>query len=991
MIQARTSGSTIGGMLEGVDRWSSDHLVGRENERERLDQALRDAVAGRVRILLVSGESGVGKSRLVSTFATDALLSGARVLAGSCLDVGEGVLPYAPFVEALRGLIAELPSAAVDELVGEGRSDLARLIPEVATTSATNTASAAPAGQLFELILRVLTRLATDQPVVLVIEDVHWADRSTMHLVAFLERNLRAAVLLLLTVRADELHRGHPIRGRLAELDRRGRLSRLDLAPLDRRATAELITALLRRPPPPRLVGQVYERSEGNPFHIEMLVAAEAEAGLHRRRLPDRLRDALISQIDGLQPVTQRVLRVAAVIGRQVDSGLLPELASITGYRPEQITGALQEAVSRHVFVAAATGDAYLFRHALLQEAVYDDMLPDERSRIHGAVARILEARFDTSQPGAAALAELAHHWFAAQDQPRALVASVNAARAAVQNFAPAEAVVQFDRALMLWDQVPDVAAVTGMQRSDIFVASAKAADLAGEPVLAARHLKTAVALLDRAAQPELVADLLLQLSWFVYFGVGDQHEGDTYVREAAGLVPAQTPTSVRATLLSALAYLALRRGDYGEVVRLSGEALDVAQRVGDDQLRRAAQARIAQGLVFLGQVDKGVAYALAAVEPEPPLEAYRAVHVYINATDALGLAGRVDDVVRIGRDGVRLGLRQGARSGNVPFILGNIAETLIDAGRWAEADEYVTEALDMDPGITSERVVRHWHARLLFERGQVDLAHREWEDLLRLGVEDAPWHSGVTEGLAACLLFEGNLAAARRVVDDGIRWVQDHIRYGSSVVLVGLAVEVAAADRGLAQSSARTQRLLDRLDAQMRAHSGVAPLIAARVASARATAARVLGGDELARWSDAVERWEALSMLPGLAAAYVGRARARLDVGDRAGAAEDLRRARGLTDQIGASLRRDEIDSLASRAGLRLGERAATRDDDLLTRREREVLGLLVAGCTNRQIAERLFIAEKTASVHVSNILAKLGVPNRGQAVAAAQGRGLV
>ncbi len=986
MTQVRTSGSTIGGMLISVDRWSSDHLVGRTTEREQLDQALRDTVAGRVRIALVAGEAGVGKSRLVDTFTTDAQLSGARVLGGSCLDVGEGVLPYAPFIEALRGLVAELPTAKVDELIGEGRSDLSRLLPEVGV-AAPATQPAAPAAQLFELILGVLTRLAAEQPVVIVIEDFHWADRSTMDLVAFLERNLRVAVLLVLTVRSDELHRGHPARNRLAELDRHGLLRRIELAPLDRRTTTELVTALLRRPPAPRLVGQVFDRSGGNPFHIEMLIAAEAATP---GQLPERLRDMLVSQIDALPPETQRVLRVAAVVGRRVDADLLSRVASATGSESNEITSGLREAVSRHLLVARAADEAYAFRHALLQEAVYDDMLPDERSRVHAAVASILESR--DAGASAADLAELAHHWFAAHDQKRAVSAAVDAARAASERFAPAEAVAQFDRALSIWDQVPDADAVTGMQRSDVLIATAKAAWLIGEPVLAAKHLRAAIAQLDRATQPDLVGELLLRLAWFVYFGAGTQQEGDALVSEAAALVPDEPPTSVRSAILSALAYVALRSGDNLEGARLSHQALDVALRVGDDQLRRLAQVRIGQSLVALGKVDDGVEHAMSALEPETQLEVYRLGQIYVNVTDVLILACRADDVVTVGRDGVRRGLRQGARGGFVPYILGNIGEALIEAGRWTEADDAVTEALEMDPGVASERAVRQLHARLLFERGQVELAHRECEDLLELGGADDPQVGGpLADSLAACLLFRGDIEQARQVVDDGLGWVQDAIRYTSMLFMRGLDIEEAVVELGHPAATERARRLLVQLEALRAAQAGAAPLVEARLATARATAARVLGGDGLAASADAVRRWEGLGMSPGLVAALVGSARAHVAAGDRGAATDELRRARGLTEQIGATTRRERIDALAARAGLHLGERPVERDDHVLTPREREVLGLLAEGSTNRQIAERLFISEKTASVHVSNILAKLGVPNRGQAVVAAKGRGLV
>ncbi len=561
----QTWASATGGMLSDVDRWSSDYLVGRATERAELEHALRDAIAGRVRVTLVTGEAGVGKSRLVSTFATDAQLAGARVVTGSCLDVGEGVLPYAPFVEALRQLIAELPSHEFDELVGEGRSDLGRLLPEMAAGTPT-APQAAPAAQLFELILGVLSRLAATRPVVLVIEDVHWADRSTMDLITFLERNLRAAVLLLLTVRSDELHRGHPVRVRLAELDRHGLMTRVELGPLDRRATTELITELLRKPPAPRLVGRVYDRSGGNPFHIEMLVAGD---GAGQGGLPDRLRDMLVSQIDALDPETQRVLRVAAVVGRRVDSGLLARVASSTGSRPDQITAGLREAVSRHLLVADAADEAYAFRHALLQEAVYDDMLPDERSRLHAAVARILEAR-GTAEPDATALAEQAHHWFAAHDQRRALGAAVAAAQRGLGRHSPRRRLSR--SSIAHWRSGTGCLTPRMSLACSAATSSSPARAWPGSPVRPCSRRSTCGWPSPSSTvrrRPELVGELMLRLAWHVYFGAGTQADGDALVADAAELVPPEPPTSTRSLALSALSYTALRDGDNVDGVRL--------------------------------------------------------------------------------------------------------------------------------------------------------------------------------------------------------------------------------------------------------------------------------------------------------------------------------------------------------------------------------------------------------------------------------------
>ncbi|HXQ54500.1 MAG TPA: AAA family ATPase, partial [Actinomycetes bacterium] len=392
----------IGGVARRV---SSPVLVGRDAEVAQLRAALELAAAGRPATVVVAGEAGVGKTRLVAELLGEAAGRGAVALTGGCLDVGEGVLAYAPLVEALRPLPSVTEPAELERVLGGARAELARLVPELGSPAeAGGTSASAPLAptRLFELLLGVLHRLAETGPLLVVVEDLHWADQSTRDLLGFLVRNLRGGVALVLTYRSDELHRRHPLRPFLAELDRSGRAERLELGRLGRRDLAGLLTGILGEPAPPPLVGEVLARSEGNPFFAEELLAAHLDG----TRLPSVLRELVLARVQALSEPAQRVLEVAAVAGTRVDHELL---AAVVGQDAEELVWLLREAVGRHVLGVDEASGAYVFRHALVQEAIYDDLLPVQRGPLHAAYARALERRITqrgeaSGTPGATAV-----------------------------------------------------------------------------------------------------------------------------------------------------------------------------------------------------------------------------------------------------------------------------------------------------------------------------------------------------------------------------------------------------------------------------------------------------------------------------------------------------------------------------------------------------------------------------------------------------------
>ncbi|HEX5900231.1 MAG TPA: AAA family ATPase [Solirubrobacteraceae bacterium] len=447
-----------------TQRVTSPEFVGRERELAGLSAALERAADGRPAVALVSGESGVGKTRLVAELAAGARAQGARVLTGDCVDLGDGELAYAPIVSALRGL-------DVGEL--DGAAGLAPLLPQLDPPEA-GAQSALSQGRVFELLLALLGRLAEAQPLGLVFEDVHWADRSSRDFLAFFVRNARQQrVLLVATYRTDELHRRHPLRALVAEAERAPIVERVGLERFTREEIVAQLTGILGRRPEARLVDELFARAEGNPFFTEELAAAATG-----ERLPANVADALMLRVEGLSASAQAVLRLAAVAGPRVSHGRLERAA---GLAPDELVAGLREAVAHNIVVSDPETDAYGFRHALMREALADDLLPGERGPLHAALARALEADPALSVSPSGVTAQLAFHWFAAHNLPAAFSASAQAGAEAMRLAAFAEANAHYERAIELWDGVPEDVRAAGPSLVDLIRSAAEAAHLAGE------------------------------------------------------------------------------------------------------------------------------------------------------------------------------------------------------------------------------------------------------------------------------------------------------------------------------------------------------------------------------------------------------------------------------------------------------------------------------------------------------------------------------
>ena len=983
---------------------SSPVLVGRSGQLSALDTALAEAGRGRPSAVVVGGEAGVGKTRLVAEFAERSRGAGARVLAGGCLELGADGLPFAWFTAVLRGLVRDLGAAGVAGLLpGGAAGELARLLPEFGTAESPDDSGEARA-RLFEQLLIVLERLADAGPVVLVVEDMHWADRSSRDLLAFLIRNQPSAdgLLMVVTYRSDDLHRAHPLRPLLAELDRIGWVTRMDLGRLTRPDTARLVAQITGRDPDDGLLAAVYRRTEGNPLFVEALLGS---GGLGSG-LPESLRDLLVAAVRGLPEESQDVVRVASAGGDRTGDGLL---AAVTGLDGPALARALRPAVAANVLLADS--DGYVFRHALIREAVHDELLPGERGQVHRRFAEAIAADPTLVMAGGRvqAAVEQAYHWYAAHDSTRALVSAWQAASQADRSLAYAEQLAMLSRVLELWEQVPDAAQRIGADHIAVLEESVRAAQQAGENDRGIMLAQAGLREIDTAADPVRAA-LLLKARGQLKYHLGRADYLDD-LQEAVRLVPADPPSPARARVLEALAHRTMheRGGGSGDTAlrAIAEEAVITARRAGDAVTEAAALVILACAEPIGGNVERIRVLLARARAVGSGANAYEPFLAAAMAEwETLEFAGLHEQAAAVAREGLAAAGEYGLVRSYGAVLAGNLAESLMSLGRWDEADEIIEGALQFG----SLRLERTYLQRLA---GDMALARGD----LATAAESVAWIKSVLEHTryqtqyhlplirleTQVQLTQGGRAGALSAIGDALdRFdARQSPRYAWPLLVAGARACAAAAAAPDGALVAKAAAMLDRLQAEagtlaaeglsQRAHQLTFAAEAACGGQALA-AAEPQPGDMRAAWDQAGQSWEAAGEPYPLAVTLLRSAEAALGSGDRDGATTRLRRAADLAQRLGARPLGDDIALLARRARITLGQPGEAADTQIpeperlgLTARELEVLRLVAAGRSNREIASELFISVKTASVHVSNILAKLGVTSRGEAAATA------
>jgi DNA-binding CsgD family transcriptional regulator/tetratricopeptide (TPR) repeat protein len=997
--------------MDGVlHRLSSPTFVGRAEELAVLDGALQRAATGVPAFAFIAGESGVGKSRLIAEFEARSRESGAQVFVGHCLELGGTVIPYAPVLDALRPVARELALCGEelrDSLTPQTRLALAELMPEFG--SKLDLPSAGEPGnqsRLFEGLLALLDRLGAQQPpLVLVLEDLHWADASTRDFLTFLVRSARTEPLCLVaTYRSDELHRRHPLRPVLAELERVSGVDRLGLERFDAEEVEALVAAILDHPDP-GLAERLFARAEGNALYTEELLAASTDDGC--TDLPESLRDALLTRIERLPVAAQAVVRVAAVAERPLHHGLLEAVCDhLSG---DELMAGAREAVAGQALVARPDG-TYAFRHALVGEAVYEDLLPGERITLHAAIAEALELDpyllGELSSSGVAA--EMAMHYHAAHDLPRALPASVEAGEAAERVFAYREGMRHFERAIEIWPRVPDAAERAGIDLAELLRLASAAANYAGESARAIALAQRAVQEVDEQAEPLHAARMYAHLGKLLRGG-GEGDESLTAYERAMALLP-EGETLERARLLEAQSTHLMLRGRYSEAIPLAAEAAKAACELGVRDLESRTLNTQGLSVAALGEVDRGLdmlhrARELAA--DGPPADFSRAV---VNLAEVLDRVGRINEGLAVLQEALPIVAQRPEQSSYDAFLGLQVVDKLRRLGRLDEAAAAMPAGVPGDAIGSANLMLVFMRAELAYRRGDASLkGHLDAWRRLSIGTRDPQWHEPLESLTAQLAAREGRFDDARAAIDRGLDVIRDsedgerHVH----IVTVGVQVEAEAAERArdLGQPVAleRTEALLaelERAEAKPAQWAEGAPYAQlARAEAGRVRYAHDGSAPDPAAWSVPAETLTALGLKYPAAYARLHEAESWLLAGDREAATTALAAAGEMAQAMGANHLIEETDALGRRGRLRAATvgplpDAVDGDDPAqalgLTPRELEVLLLVAEGRTNKEIGATLFMSEKTASVHVSRILAKLDVGGRVEAAAVAHRLGL-
>ena len=936
---------------------ASGALVGRVRELEALGRALDATHAGRGSTVLITGEAGIGKTRLASEVARRAGEVGFEVMLGRSMDLVGAELPYQPFVDALR----------------RGGHSL-RL-------------DARPPGSqltVFEEALALLAERAAATPVLLILEDLHWADNSTLDLVIFLSHNLDGRrVLLLATYRADEPSVADRLH-RLADGVRRsGSVLPLDLGPLTGDELADLLHAH-GDALPTALTAAVIARAEGNPFFAEELAAA---AGDLNGQLPPGLRSLLLRRMTKLDGATRDLLRLAAAAGHEVS---YPVLRATGGLAEGDLRESLRQAVEHGLLVAEQASGTFRFRHALLAEAVYATILPGEREDLHARLADEL------ARGPAPPTAELARHWAVAGRASEALVASVDAADQAEAVFGLAEALAHVERALVLWHAVPDAGHLGKWSLADL---CSRGAELASQVGAAGRAVELARRAIELCGPRNTHRAALLQVRLGEYlYETGEDEAALAALARAVEMVPARSPTAEHAYVLGSLAGGLMVSWRHADSLPIGERALGLARGVGAGEAEVRALTVVGSDLAYLGRGEEGLVHLNQALKLAEEIGDYWGLdRAYVNLTDVLTMLGRPGESARLGLEGLDVLRRHGIESA----VLGaNTVEALFAIGEWAEADRLSAAALRSIPD-SFRPFLCLFRVALELGRGEVEPAREHLRDALPARGQDRG--QGIYEILVAELaLCEYRWMDADRAVDSALAMVRSghaqQLRVWYCAKGLRAQAELAALARArrdadaVGRSFERSRELIT--VAREAEASATTPNAAAWLALAEAEYARACDAQRPELWSAAAAALDRVERGP--LAAYCRRHEAEALVAagaSRTEAGGPLREAYAVAIRLGAGPLVREIELLAQRARIDVAVRDAPPTGTVpsaeevlgLTAREAEVLELLARGRTNREIAATLVISVRTAGIHVSHILRKLGVPNRLEAAAIA------
>jgi DNA-binding CsgD family transcriptional regulator len=966
----------LGGIAH--DRLSASDFVGRSAELGIFERAIADAHNGLPSVVLVGGDAGIGKTTIVGESAVRA---GVTLYLGRSTHIGGDTIPLAALADLVRQIRRTKPELLT------GTPALEALHHWFAPGTAVPELSGSPQGRLFVAVLDLISRLAADATVIVGFEDLHWADTVTWDLFEYLARNLiDEQVVLVGTYRANEVAVRPSQRGRLAEFTRLPAARRIHLEGLDRDEITARITALLGAPASSSLVDQVVARGRGNPFFTNELVAAH----LSGETIPIVLSDLISAEIADLDDGSRCVLEAVATIGRETSHELLGAVANLPEH---QLEAALRAVIDARLLVV--DNNAYRFRHPLLGEVVYADMLPPQRARLHRSVAAALRQQSADALRRADRAGELAFHLDRAGDDEGAFTALLAAADAA-EAVAPAAAFGHLERAFELWDAGGESA--TAANRSDRLW---QAADLATSTVGNERALELARAAFDSGPPPLGAAWGHERLGRYLW-ATGRLEESTAEFGLAASLLSGQEGGEA-AAVYAGLGQAALMAGNDTAAEGWCTKVFDLVPAPDDNPLAYGMAERVL-GIVRSNQGDPARAVVLcrSSVATAASAQARALATVYLCV--ALNEAGEYQEALNTALDAFAEGQLTGLDRGFGCYFDSLAAEALIRLGRWTEVDGVLARQPIADTLPVGLLRLARARAMLAARRGETERALGHLAEADALPIDG--WHQTVRTATTADVhLGLGDWSDAAHAAEEG--WSATgatSVLWAARFAMFGVVAEVERtldqrARREPVDAVATMSRLRQRIGAARSFAEGVAggPQrdTAAHLAHAAASVTRLDVSDADA-WAEAVARWHDLGDRWAMAVALVREAEASAVAGAADRAASSLRQAHAIASELDARPLLAEIDAVSSRTRvsieaptrIALDESSAVRLG--LTPREAEVLALVAAGRTNRQIGEELYVSEKTASVHVSNILRKLGVNSRVDAAAVAQRLGI-
>jgi DNA-binding CsgD family transcriptional regulator len=951
--------------------------------------ALSDAREDSTGVVLVGGEAGIGKTRLIDEFIAS-VPNDTLVARGQCVDLDSDAPPYGPLAAVLRQLLGaqELGSQEADQVIGPSARDALRiLLPELAGASGDARAdddSQGGRGRLFDAIATLVESVAKTRTLIIVVEDLHWCDQATLGVLRFLVKILETrGLLFVFTFRSDELARGHALRSWLPELDRSRRVTRIELERLSRRQVARMLACAWDAPAAKADIDAVFSRSDGVPFFVEELANLGKGSALSMQ-MPTTLRGVLLARYDALAEQTQQVMRAIAAGGQRVGHDLLARAMSTddVGW----LEDAVREAIAADVLVADDT--TYAFRHALMQEAIHDQLLPGERVRLHTAYA---EAMSEAGQKASVDAGATSYHWMAAHNLPNAFAASIEAMAQARASYAHSAGARMGERAIALWDRVPDARAVAGRSRVELLSDTAYMLRNAGESTRALALIDEALTE-DTGDDPALRARMLRNKASFL---ANDGRTGSIELLEQAlAAIPDPEPSVLRANVLGELAARLMLVARFSEAVEVADHAYAEAVAVGSDTRRSVALNIRGVSRVSLGEIEPGLADLARAGELAQNTTDSALVRYWVNQSDVLNRLGRYEDALATADTGLAIARERMVERTSGAMLTFNLISPLLALGQAERARELLDRALELDPPIGfsaplqrlalhmavldgdptgADELLRGWRGGLdrqgrIDTQSELNLAFVAAEIALELGDPARAW----TE--ASVLLAAGH----RQEPAFDLPLAAMAARAVSAAAVAGISLP--AGDDGTSMTHAdAVGRVREVLDA-----ASWWPTAAAYEAQfAAEIGGHAMSGNDPALWRkalDAAEGPESVAQLWPYAAYRLARASA--EAGDRTAAEKWARATRDKAEQIGALLYVRRSDDLLKNAGLTpRGAPVGAPSSIRMTERESQVLELLAQGLSNREIAARLFISTKTASVHVSNILRKTGASSRTEA----------